>query len=254
MKINKHISGALALNSSLGRSITFFMTALLLAGVAASTWTLTRSWDRAVEDMERNAINLSVSQARQAEDTFLQSELALRDIRRNIPQNGVSAIDDTNFNLFLSEIKERLPQLHGLFVYDSQGNMKSTSFGRQPAITNNADREYFIYHRKNGHGSVHIGHVIRSRSTGDLIIPVSLRLNDAAGGFDGVALATVKIDYFRHFYSYFELGERDLLAILSTDATVLYARPFNDDVINRNLSRSPLFTQELIRHDRGNAT
>jgi hypothetical protein len=70
MKINKHISGALALNSSLGRSITFFMTALLLAGVAASTWTLTRSWDRAVEDMERNAINLSVSQARQAEDTF----------------------------------------------------------------------------------------------------------------------------------------------------------------------------------------
>jgi hypothetical protein len=70
MKINKHISGALALNSSLGRSITFFITALLLAGVATSSWTLTRSWERAIEDTERSAINLSVSQARQAEDTF----------------------------------------------------------------------------------------------------------------------------------------------------------------------------------------
>jgi len=254
MKVGKRISNALALNSSLGRSISLFMAGLLIAGVATSAWTLNRSWERTVEESERNAINLSVSQARQAEDTFLQSELALRDIRRNVPQEGVSAIDETKFNLYLTEIKERLPQLHGLFVFDAQGNMKSTSFGRQPAIANNVDREYFVYHRKNGHGSVHIGHVIRSRSTGDLIIPVSLRLNDAAGGFDGVALATVKIDYFRHFYNYFELGSRDLLAILSTDATVLYARPFNDDVINRNLSRSPLFTQELIRQDRGNAT
>lgn len=254
MKVGKRISNALALNSSLGRSISLFMAGLLIAGVATSAWTLNRSWERTVAESERNAINLSVSQARQAEDTFLQSELALRDIRRNVPQQGVSAIDEAKFNLYLSEIKERLPQLHGLFVYDSQGNMKATSFGRQPAIPNNADREYFVYHRKNGHSSVHIGHVIRSRSTGDLIIPVSLRLNDAAGGFAGVGLATVKIDYFRHFYSYFELGSRDLLAILNTDATVLYARPFNDDVINRNISRSPLFTQELIRHDRGNAT
>ena len=199
MKVGKRISNALALNSSLGRSITLFMTGLLIAGVATSAWTLNRSWERTVEESERKAINLSVSQARQAEDTFLQSELALRDIRRNVPQEGIAAIDETKFNLYLNEIKERLPQLHGLFVYDSQGNMKATSFGRQPAIPNNVDREYFIYHRKNGHGSVHIGHVIRSRSTGDLVIPVSLRLNDAAGGFAGVGLATVKIDYFRHF-------------------------------------------------------
>ena len=76
MNINKYISGALALDSSLGRSITFFMVALLLAGVATSSWTLSRSWERAIEDTERSAINLSVSQARQAEDTFLQPELA----------------------------------------------------------------------------------------------------------------------------------------------------------------------------------
>ena len=156
MKINKHISGALALNSSLGRSITFFMTALLLAGVAASTWTLTRSWDRAVEDMERNAINLSVSQARQAEDTFLQAELALRDIRRTIPSDNISTLNASRFDVLLADLKDRLPQLHGLFIYDAQGNMKATALGRFPPISNSSDRDYFIYHQRNGHSNIHI--------------------------------------------------------------------------------------------------
>ena len=254
MNINKHISGALALNSSLGRSITFFMTALLLAGVAASSWTLTRSWDRAVEDMERNAINLSVSQARQAEDTFLQAELTLRDIRRTIPSDNISTLNASRFDVLLADLKERLPQLHGLFIYDAQGNMKATALGRFPPISNSSDREYFIYHQRNRHSNIHIGRVITSRSTGDLVIPVSMRISDSAGGFAGVVLATIRVDYFRHFYSYFELENRDLLALLITDGTALYVRPFPDDVINRNLSASPLFTRELAKKDRGNAT
>jgi len=129
--------------------------------------------------------------------------------------------------------------------------MKATSLNKMPAITNNSDREYFIYHRQNGHSGVHIGDVIRSRSTGELVIPVSIRINDAGGGFAGVALATIKIDYFRHFYNYFEIGERDTLSLLKTDGTALYIRPFTDDVINRNFSSSPLFTHALMIQDRG---
>jgi hypothetical protein len=74
-----------------------------------------------------------------------------------------------------------------------------------------------------------------------------MRLSDSAGGFAGVVLATIRVDYFRHFYSYFELENRDLLALLITDGTALYVRPFPDDVINRNLSASPLFTRELAK-------
>ncbi|MGY5957091.1 sensor domain-containing diguanylate cyclase [Kosakonia sp. BK9b] len=254
MKFKKKLARALALNSSLGRSITFFMTGLLIAGVVTFSWTLSRSWERAVLDAERSAINLSVSQARQAEDTILQAELVLRDVRRSLPAEGLTAIDFKQFDLYLAELKDRLPQLHGLFIYDPQGNMKATSFGKIPVISNNSDREYFIYHRRNGHGGIHLGHVIRSRSTGDLIIPVSLRISDTSGAFAGVLLATVKVEYFRHFYSFFELQNRDLLALLDTDGTALYVRPYGDDIINRNLSASPLFTRELAKKDRGNGT
>ncbi|QJT80734.1 GGDEF domain-containing protein [Kosakonia sp. MUSA4] len=254
MNFRKRVARGLALNSSLGRSITFCMVALLVAGIATSTWTLTRSWQKEVADAERDAINLSVSQARQAEDTFLQAEMALRDIRRNLPATGINDINNHQFNNYLSELQQHLPQLHGFMVYDPLGNMIATSFGKISPLSNNSDREYFLYHRRNAHGSIHIGHVIRSRSTGDLVIPVSLRISDSAGGFAGVLLATVKLDYFRHFYSYFELQNRDLLALLNTDGNTLYVRPFADDVINRNLSASPLFTQELEKKDRGNGT
>ncbi|STQ59798.1 Uncharacterised protein [Pseudescherichia vulneris] len=48
MTVGNRISNALALNSSLGRSLSLFMAGLLIAGVATSAWTLNRSWERTV--------------------------------------------------------------------------------------------------------------------------------------------------------------------------------------------------------------
>lgn len=83
---------------------------------------------------------------------------------------------------------------------------------------------------------------------------MSIRLNDAAGAFAGVALATVRVDSFRRFYSYFEMGDGDLLALLLDDGTSLYVRPLPDTFINRSLSSSPLFTTQLVQADRGKGT
>lgn len=254
MRVSKTISGALALNSSLGRSLAFFIGILFIASVATSIWTLTRSWERTVHAAERSAINLSISQSRQAEDTFLQAELAIMDIRRTASSQDLTHLNLAATNRYLKDIQDRLPQLHGLLIYDAQGNMRATSFNKMPAITNNSDREYFSYHRQNGHSGVHISDVIRSRTTGELVIPVSVRINDAGGGFAGVALATIKVDYFRHFYNYFEMGDRDTLSLLKTDGTALYIRPFPEEFINRNFSASPLFTQALMTQDRGYAS
>lgn len=254
MKISEKLSGAFVLHSSLGRTMAIFMLLLLTAVLVVSVWTLDRSWARKLQDTESSAVNLSVSQARQAEDTFLQTEITLRAMQRDIPPGGPAAVNKAALSAVLAEMKSGLPQLNGLFVYDAQGNWVATSATNIPANMNNADREYFIYHRANRHGSVHIGHVIRSRLTGDLVIPVSMRLNDMAGGFAGVALATVRVDSFRRFYSYFEMGDGDLLALLLDDGTALYVRPFPDSFINRSLSASPLFTTQLVRADRGKGT
>ena len=250
MSFRQNISRTLALDTSLGRTLTIFIACLLIGTLAANILSLYLSWERTVQEAESEAINLSISQARQAEDTFLQTDLALQQIRRAVGNDA----PDARYNYLLSDLKDRLPQLHGLFVFDAQGNWKSTSFNYAPPDVNNSDREYFTYHQQNRQTGTHIGHVIRSRTTGDWIIPVSLRIHDPDGAFAGVILATIKLDYFKKFYAYFEMGNKDLLALLLLDGTALYVRPFTETVINRNLSYSPLFKRELVRVDQGSAT
>ncbi|MBP2171273.1 diguanylate cyclase (GGDEF)-like protein [Erwinia toletana] len=251
MRFSNRLSASLLLNSSLGRSITVFVCLLFVAVVIINLWSLKESWQRTVGDAEQTAVNLSLSQARQAEDTVLQTEITLRDIQRDIQAGNLTSLDASALSNTMRELRSRLPQLHGLFYFNASGKWVARSVDREPVGANNADREYIHFHRNNRHTGIHIGPVIRSRSTGDLVIPVSLRMNDAAGAFAGVLLATIRVDYFRQYYSYYEMGSKDVLVLMLADSSVLYARPMPDSYIGMSLAESPLFRQMLIKSDRG---
>jgi diguanylate cyclase (GGDEF)-like protein len=242
------------MDTSLGKSMAAFLLMVTLAVTAINAWELRGSWQHKLDMREDDALNLSVSLAKQAEDAFLQVDITLADAVRQLRLNGPDYALTPAFTRQLKEQHGKLPQLHGLFIYDVRGNWVATSGGYIPAKASNADRDYFIWHRTHSDTGVLISRVIRSRSTGDLVIPVSVRLNDRAGNFAGVALATVRVDYFRQFYSYYKLGDRDLLGLVLADTSVLYVRPLPDSVINRNLSASPLFRTALKASDSGSAT
>lgn len=113
-----------------------------------------------------SVMNLAVSQARQTEDTFVQAELAIMNIRRTVSSMDITRLEQPAINPHLKDIQERLPQLHGLFIYDAQGHMRATSLNEIP---NNSDEEYFIYHRRHDHANAHISEVVHSRTTGELV-------------------------------------------------------------------------------------
>lgn len=251
MGLSHRFSSFLLLASPLGRSISTFGCLLIIAMLLINAWSFSESWRLRVNAAEESAINLALSQARQAEDTFLQTEISLREIQREIQSRAQGTLQDDGLSEIMREQRSRLPQLHGLFYYDASGKWLAWSTDRAPSGINNSDREYFNYHRTNGHNGIHIGPAIHSRSTGDLVIPVSLRVNDAGGGFAGVLLATVRVDYFRQFYAYYELGRKDLLVLMLADSTVLYARPMPESYTGRDLSSSPLFQEMLVKSDRG---
>ncbi len=254
--MNKETDGLMtpSIQNSLGRTMAFFLLMTVLAVVGVNIWTLWSSWLHNEQVREDDARNLSVSLAKQAQDAFLQVDITLADAVRQLSLNGLNYAATPAFTRQLKEQQGKLQQLHGLFIYDAQGKWVATSGHSMPAKGNNADREYFIWHRTHTDTGVHIGRVIRSRSTGDLVIPVSVRLNDKAGHFAGIALATVMVDYFRQFYSYYTLGERDVLALILADTSVLYIRPLPETAINRSLSSSPLFTTVLKTSVSGSAT
>ncbi|WP_312064387.1 sensor domain-containing diguanylate cyclase [Pantoea septica] len=251
MKLKRRGDRATSLNRSLPQSIAMAGLLLTVAVTGLNLWTMREAWRDTLIQSEQMAINLSLSQARQADDTILQTELSLREVRHQLMSEMASGVNGAALSQTMWELASRLPQLHGLFYYDAQGKWIATSAQTIPRGINNSDREYFHYHRMNPRDSVHIGPVIRSRSTGDLVIPVSLRVNDVSGGFNGVLLATIRVDYFRHYYSYYELGPQDVLVLMLADSTVLYARPMPDSYIGKNLSSSHLFQSMLASSDKG---
>lgn len=254
--MNKHSADATIplMRTSLGKTMAVFLvlTALAVAGVNA--WSLRDSWHQKLSEREEDAYNLSVSLAKQAEDAFLQVDITLADVVRQLRQNGPEYVITPDFTHQLKEQRSKLPQLHGLFIYDAKGNWIATSGDYVPAKASNSDRDYFIWHRTHSDTGILVSRVIRSRSTGDLVIPVSVRLNDGAGNFAGVALATIRVDYFRQFYGYYALGDSDVLGLILADSSVLYVRPLPDSFINKSLSASPLFKTVLKASDSGNAT
>lgn len=138
-----------------------------------------------------------------------------------------------------------MPQLHGLFVYGPDGSWIVTDQAVVPPNANNADRDYFIYHRDHTDRGVHIGSVVRSRSTGDLIIPISRRLQYADGSFAGVLLGTIKVEWFVRYYGDFKIDERGALVLAKRDGTILVRRPFVEQVVGRSLSSSEIFRKHL---------
>ncbi|MGK3143578.1 sensor domain-containing diguanylate cyclase [Pantoea sp. C2G6] len=238
--------------SPLLSSIMLSGVLLTVAVIGINLWTLREDWNDTVNKAEDMAINLSLSQARQADDTFLQTELALHEVQRELEkQIAANSVNGEALSQTMRLLQNHLPQLHGLFYYDAQGKWIATSMRTTPAGIDNADREYFNYHRNSLRDSLHFGPVIRSRTTHERVIPVTLRVNDAFNGFRGVLLATIKVDYFRRFYSYYEISDGDVLVLMLADSTVLYARPMPDSYIGKNLSISPLFQKMLAHSDKG---
>ncbi len=223
-------------------------TVLLING-----WMVYNSWQRMLNEAQKDAHNLSQSVSRQTEDSFLPVELTLQDLRDRITLVGLDPQRLTYLHNLLVERKASLPQLNGLFVYDAEGNWVITSGEPLQQHRNNSDRAYFRYHQQHGDPEMLIGEVIHSRSTGDLVIPLSMRLNNRDGSFHGVLLATLRINYFRQIFGYYDLGDRGLLALMTNSGNILYASPFPDSTINRNISGSPLFTHLLKKSDSGTA-
>ncbi|WP_380181314.1 diguanylate cyclase domain-containing protein [Kalamiella sp. sgz302252] len=238
---------------SLRRLLIIFLLVIGCAVVLVNGWVVYSIWQRIVNETQNDAHNLSQSLSRQSEDTLLPVELTLQDLRDRITLVGLDAERQNYLRTLLMERKASLPQLHGLFVYDSAGNWVLTSQGMLNQHSNNADRAYFKYHQQHNDPGLHIDEVIRSRSTGDLVIPLSMRLNNRDGTFRGVLLATLRIDYFRQIFSYYNLGDKGLLALMTHTGDILYVRPFADNLLNRNIANSPLFTHLLKASSSGTA-
>jgi len=238
---------------ALFRLVLSFMAVVMLAFVLIEGWRIWRDYRHAFVNAEDAVTNLARATAQHAEDAIRQVDAITAALAERLEGDGFEHLDRPRLHALLKQQKAIMPQLHGLFVYGPDGRWIVTDQASVPPRANNADRDYFVYHRTHADPGVRIGAVVRSRSTGDLIIPISRRLNNPDGSFAGVLLGTIKVDWFVRYYGDFKIDERGALVLAMRDGTILVRRPFVEQVVGRSLAESDIFRNHLPYAEQGMA-
>lgn len=215
----------------------------IVVGVAFLLLTyLQVDWDRRealkqhVDDMQ----NLSTALTRQAESTIRDAHTVLIGIQRKLDISGYSA---ENLHEVLEVSRAQLGVLRdvqGFTVVGVDGKALITTIPDPIANYNAADRDYFTLHRVNSNYGLFIGAPIQSRMSGEWVITLSLRLNDASGEFRGVVLATLVIQRFVDFYQTIDLGTDGVIGLVKRDGTMLVRSKMAAESFMVNVSKSPV--------------
>ncbi|MFJ2427646.1 diguanylate cyclase [Pseudomonas sp. NPDC087804] len=197
--------------------------------------------------------NLTRAMAQQAEDTFHSADLVMTSLVDWIEDDGYGATQKPRLQKTFARRVQQMEQLHGIFFFDKQGQWIITSFADLPRGNGVADRDYFKFHQQNESTLAHIGQAIRSRENGEWIIPISKRVNDHAGNFQGVLMAGIKMAYFDQFFKSFSLDDNGIMFLGLTDGTLLARRPFEENLIGTSLAQGRIYQKLLPEAQSGTA-
>jgi diguanylate cyclase (GGDEF)-like protein len=231
---------------------TVFVVFVCMALVAMEGWFAWNSHKSDLHDAEIDTANLTQALAQHAEDTVKKADTALFGLVERIEVYGMAPSTlQSLFPLLVEQVAE-MPELQGVFIFDENGHYLINSLDNAPgSLRSNADRAYFIHHRDNTDRRAYVGAPIRSRSTGEWVIPVSRRINRPDGSFGGVVLAAIKMDYFNHYYARFDIGRAGIIALARADATVMVRRPYVESMIGQDISNGNLFSRYIKNNPSG---
>ena len=217
-----------------------FLALVCLSLVTVEGWNSYSSRNTYLREANTVTINMARALSDHAEASIDLVDTILSGVVERF-HAGELGSDPERFHGLLESITQRTPSLQGLFLFDANGRWVLNSLPMGAPVSNNADREYFIYHRTHPGKATHVGMPVRSRSSGMWVLPVSQRLDNPDGSFAGVALATVRIDYFRKFYDSFDIGKNGTIFIALDTGPFVVRRPFRQADIGVDMISGPVF-------------
>jgi len=253
MKTITLVSGRLT-PKALSVGLVAFILLVCVMLVSAIAWQLKQSADERLTNAKIAVRNIVRASDQQAQDTLRQAESILSNLAERVENDKFSEEQRIRLSKVMANNVEATDGIQGLFIYDKNGDWVVNSFSAETVAKNNSDRSYFIYHKNHPGSAIHIGEVILSRTTGDMIIPVSRRTEYPDGSFSGVVLATVPVAYFQSFFERLDLDKKGVILLALNNGDLLARRPMIDALMTTNIAKGELFSRYLINSDDGTAT
>jgi diguanylate cyclase (GGDEF)-like protein len=130
-------------------------------------------------------------------------------------------------------------------VFDAEGRLTIDASTLDPAPENRSEEDYFTVHRDNPGAGLFISRPMLFRGAYSIVL--SRRVSDTDGGFMGVVAGSIRFSYFHELFERLKLDPDDIITVLRRDRTIMMRRPFDLDVIGKNLGARQDWKAENLR-------
>lgn len=123
----------------------------------------------------------------------------------------------------LQTVRDRSPHVDGLWLVGPEGRTANSADFFPMPWTTVTDRDYYQALTKSD--VIHLGEIIQGRLKGTLNFNLSRRRTSPDGGFDGLILVTISLDYFEHFWRQVLGNAAHTVSLFRADGKVLARSP-----------------------------
>ncbi len=191
------------------------------------------SLQSAAADLARHTLTLG----EQTDRSFKALDLVLSSVGDYMGRKGVNGVEsfhrtvtDYETHSFLKEKITGLPQVDAVTLIDDNGKLLNFSRSWPIPDVNVADRDYFRALKADPNVETFISSPVQNRGSGTWVVYLARRLDDPNGGFMGLILGAISLQYFENFFGVTSSGAGSSVALVREDGTLLARYPHDDRV------------------------
>jgi len=180
--------------------------------------------------------NLGNGMAQQTGHLLAQIDLTLRTVQARLAGTRASAVSG-----LLSDQLARAGGLDALVLVGADGGVVSHSPGWPARLVDVSGQDYFSHFKRHDDPAAFVGVPMRDPASGDWVLPLARRIDDAQGGFAGVIMAELSLTDLNGFYQLAMPPHRTLYLARRDGIVILRYPPLQADIGRQIPGKSPWY-------------
>ena len=220
-----------------------------LIGVRAADLRVRR--EQILQAGDRRAADLARMLAGYMRETLAATDAALRQLALHGRHIGGADADGNEWLPALQAGGVGLTGVGSISIVDRTGIIRHST---QPGIVGQSRRDQFVFTRlaSDSVDNLVAGPPVRAvPGGGPFVIPLGRKLKTAAGGFDGIVVASYFPDSLREFFSTVDVGRDGAVTVFDDSGAVLFREPPERDSVGELATGSPLYATAKQQGDSG---
>ena len=160
-------------------------------------------------------------------------DLSLKAVASNMLLPEITTVSKPIRHLILFDHATTARHFGAIQVFDADGRLTIDASTLDAQPENRSDEDYFKVHRDNPDAGLFISRPMLFRGAYSIVL--SRRVSDTDGGFMGVVAGSIRFSYFHELFERLSLDPADTITVLKRDRTIMMRRPFDLDIIGKNL-------------------